>query len=81
MKTQLKQIWQYAQSVIDANDDLPEPPELTVISKDNVEKTIAKLTEVLGSKRDINKKARVKLNYINRNFPKNIQNTRSRKLF
>lgn len=73
MKAQLKQIWQYAQSVSDAEDDLPEPPELTAINKENVEKTIAKLNEVLGNKKDIDKKVRAKLNYINRNFPKNIR--------
>lgn len=57
----------------DAKDDLPEPPELTTINKENVDHTIAKLNEVLGNKKHIDKMVKAKLNYINRNFSKNIQ--------
>ena len=73
MKAQLKQIWQYAQSISESEDDLPEPPELTTIDKEKVEEAVSKLNQALGGKENIDKKVRAKLNYINKNFPKNIQ--------
>lgn len=73
MKVQLKQIWQYAQSISDTEDDLPEPPDLTSINKEKVDEAIAQLNEALADKKNIDKKVRAKLNYINKNFPKNIQ--------
>lgn len=73
MKAQLYQIWQYAQSISDTEDDLPEPPDLTTIDKEKVEIAITKLNEALANKENIDKKVKAKLNYINRNFPKNIQ--------
>ena len=73
MKVQINQIWQYAQSISDTEDDLPEPPDLTTIDKEKVEIAIAKLNEALADKENIDKKVKAKLNYINKNFIKNIQ--------
>lgn len=72
MKAQIHQIWQYAQSISDTEDDLPEPPDLTTINKEKVEEAIVRLNEALSDKKDIHKKVKAKLNYINKNFPKNI---------
>ncbi|MBU2266650.1 MAG: transposase, partial [Bacteroidetes bacterium] len=73
MKVQINQIWQYAQSISDTEDDLPEPPDLTTIDKEKVGIAIAKLNEALADKENIDKKVKAKLNYINKNFIKNIQ--------
>lgn len=73
MKGQIDQIWQYAQSISETEDDLPEPPDLTTINKEKVEQAIAQLNKALVCKKDIVKKVKAKLNYINKNFPKNIQ--------
>lgn len=72
MKAQIHQIWQYAQSISDTEDDLPEPPDLTTINKEKVEEAIAQLNEALADKKAIDKKVKAKLSYINKNFPKNI---------
>ncbi|HEX7365944.1 MAG TPA: IS1182 family transposase [Pelobium sp.] len=73
MKGQIDQIWQYAQSISETEDDLPEPPDLTTINKEKVEQAINQLNEALMGKKDIDKKVKAKLNYINKNFPKNIE--------
>ena len=73
MRAQINQIWQYAQSISDTEDDFPEPPDLTTIDKEKVEMAIAKLNEALSNKKTIDKRVKAKLNYINKNFPKNIQ--------
>ena len=72
MKAQINQIWQYAQSISDTEDDLPDPPDLTTINKEKVEEAIAQLNEDLADKKNIDKKVKAKLNYINKNFPKNM---------
>ena len=73
MKKQLQQIWQYAQSVSQAEDHMPEPPDFTTIDREKVQSTVNKLNEVLGGKKDIDKKVRAKLNYVTKNFPQNIE--------
>ena len=72
MKAQIHQIWQYAQSISDTEDDLPDPPDLTTINKEKVEEAIVRLNEALADKKNIDKKVKAKLNYINKNFPKNM---------
>jgi len=71
MKKQLRQIWEYAQSVNDA-DDLPNPPDFTTIDKEKVQDTVNKLNEVLGKKENIDKKLKAKLNYVTKNYSINI---------
>lgn len=73
MKKQLEQIWKYAQSVSMAEDTLPEPPDFTTIDSEKVRATVNKLNEALGDKKDIDKKVKTKLNYVTKNFPKNIE--------
>lgn len=73
MKVQINQIWQYAKSISDTENDLPEPPDLTTIDKEKVEIAIAKLNEALADKENIDKKVKAKLNYINKNFLKNVE--------
>lgn len=71
MKKQLQQIWDYAQSVSDP-DDLPDPPDLTTINKENVQQTVDKLNETLAGKENVDKKMKAKLLYASKYFPVNI---------
>ncbi len=73
MKKQLQQIWQYAQSVSDQEDNMPEPPDFTTIDSEKVQSTVNKLNEVLGSKQGLDKKLKAKLNYVTKNFPAAIK--------
>lgn len=73
MKKQLEDIWNYAQSVATAEDDMPPPPDFTNIDTEKVQSTVDKLNEVLKpKKKDIDTKVKAKLRYINKNFPQNI---------
>jgi ketol-acid reductoisomerase len=66
MKKQLAQIWEYAQSVAAAEDDLPDPPDFTTISKEKVKDTVEKLNQVLGKKENVDKKMKAKLGYVSK---------------
>lgn len=72
MKKQLGQIWEYAQSVAAKEDDLPDPPDFTTIDRQKVQITVDKLNEVLGERKDIDKKTKAKLAYITKNYPAKI---------
>jgi len=72
IKKQLTEIWKYAQQIARDEDKMPEPPDFTTISSENVNATIDKLNEKLAGNETIDKKVRAKLGYITRNFPANI---------
>ena len=72
IKKQLTEIWKYAQQIAQDEDKMPEPPDFTTISSENVNATIDKLNEKLAGNETIDKKVRAKLGYITRNFPANI---------
>jgi len=73
MKKALIEIWEYAQSVAKSEDDLPEPPDLTDINKENVQATVDKLNDVLSNNKAVNKKVKTRLRYITKNYPSKIQ--------
>jgi len=72
IKKQLTEIWKYAQQIAQDEDKMPEPPDFTTISSENVNATIDKLNVKLAGNETIDKKVRAKLGYITRNFPANI---------
>lgn len=72
MKKQLEAIWDYAQNIAAAEDQMPEPPVLTTINQENVTAAVEKLNKVLADKDHADKKVKAKLRYINKNFPANI---------
>lgn len=72
MKKQLAQIWEYAQSVAAAEDNLPDPPDFTTISKEKVKDTVEKLNQVLGKKENVDRKMKAKLGYVTKHYPANI---------
>lgn len=73
MKKQLMEIWQYAQGVATAEDNMPEPPDFTSIDKEKVQATVDKLNEVLNTKPAVEKKVKAKLQYVTKNYPTNIE--------
>lgn len=73
MKKQLESIWEYAQSVSDKEDSLPDPPDFTNIDSEKVKSAVEKLNAVLSKAKNIDKKQRAKMNYITKNFPSNIE--------
>ena len=75
MLRQLEELWKYAQSVAKEEDKDPEPPEFKEISKEKIRQTVESINAKLkGSenKTDSDKKAKTKLNYIKKNFEKNL---------
>lgn len=72
MKKQLGQIWEYAQSVASKEDELPDPTDFTEIDTEKVQSTVNKLNEVLGKKKDIDKKLKAKLRRVIKEYPANI---------
>ncbi|SPZ88045.1 Transposase domain (DUF772) [Sphingobacterium multivorum] len=72
MKAALKDIWEYAQSIAKAEDNLPEPPDLTTIDREKVQATVDNLNRVLSDKPSVSKKMRAKLRYATKNYPAKI---------
>ena len=72
MKKALSEIWQYAQSVAKAEDNLPEPPDFTDINPEKVQDTVDTLNAVLADKPDLDKKVRQKLKYASKQYPAKI---------
>lgn len=72
MKKALGEIWQYAQSIAKAEDNLPDPPDFTDINPKNVQDTVDTLNAVLADRPDVSKKVKAKLKYISREYPNKI---------
>jgi len=72
MKTQLTEIWQYAQQAASDEDKMPEPPDFTVIDSEKVNAAVNELNAKLGGKKNIDKKIKDKLKYATKNYPANI---------
>lgn len=72
MAKQLTEIWQYARQVAVEEDKLPEPPDFTTIDSSKVKATVDQLNEKLAGKENIDKKMKLKLQYVTKNYPANI---------
>jgi transposase len=72
IKTQLDELWKYAQGV--AAEELKDiaPLEYEQISPEKVKQAIAKINAVLEDKADVSPKVRQKLNYAKKNWPENL---------
>ena len=75
MKQQLQDIWDYASSIAQKEDDQlpPEPPTSRELNRENLEATVERINEVLGSSKKVDGKHRAKLLYIKKNFGKNLE--------
>lgn len=72
MAKQLGEIWQYAQQVARTEDDMPPAADFKAIDSEKVKAAVDKLNEVLGDKKDIDKKIRARLGYVTKHYPVNI---------
>ena len=73
MKKQLAEIWEYAQTIADKEDSLPDPPDFTTIDTEKVKDTVEKLNKVLNKNKQASNKAKAKMRYISKNFVENIE--------
>lgn len=72
IKSQLDELWKYAQDI--AAEELKDTAALTFeqISPEKVKEAIAKIDAALDDKEDIDKKIKQKLNYAKKNWPDNL---------
>lgn len=72
METQLKELWAYTESV--AKEELKDiaPVEFTEITPEALTKTVEKIHSVLKDKQEVPSKVKQKVNYIKREWAKNI---------
>jgi transposase len=73
MLTQLEELWNYAQSLDNEDDPNPEPTEFKEISKEVIERTVAKIDAKLSGNHKASSKAKAKLRYIKNNFTANLE--------
>lgn len=73
MAQQIREIWEFAQSIAKDEDDLPPPPEFKTIDKESVEQAIQTLNDVLKENPETTKKIKGKLKYITEKYPAKIQ--------
>ena len=73
MKKQLAEIWEYAQTIADKEDSLPDPPDFTTIDSEKVKDTVEKLNKVLNKNKQASNKTKAKMRYISKNFVENIE--------
>lgn len=73
MVEQLEQMWQYAQSIAEQEDQGPTPPDFKIIDKEKVEKTAEKIEKIISKNPKASTKAKAKLRYIKNNFPQNLE--------
>lgn len=72
MAEQLEELWTYAQSVADEEDQDPEPPDFKEVDPEKVRKTAKKINRILKKKKDADPKKRAKARYVEKNFPENL---------
>ncbi|HEY2583944.1 MAG TPA: IS1182 family transposase [Mucilaginibacter sp.] len=73
IKTQLDELWGYAQKI--AAEELKDtsPLDFDQISPEKVKQAVAKLNQVLEDKPEVDKKIKQKLNYAKNNWPENLE--------
>lgn len=72
IKTQLDELWKYAQGI--AAEELGDtaPLEYREINPEKVKETIAKINAALDDKEEVSTKVRQKLNYAKKHWPENL---------
>ncbi|GGH24098.1 hypothetical protein GCM10007352_38390 [Mucilaginibacter phyllosphaerae] len=73
IKSQLDELWQYAQDI--AKEELKDtaPLAYSEINPEKVKETISKINAALDDKEDVDKKVKQKLNYAKKNWPANLE--------
>ena len=72
MESQLKELWAYTEQVAAEEIKDTMPIEFKEISPEELTKTIEKIQTVLKDKEEVPKKVKQKINYIKRDWPKNL---------
>lgn len=73
MVEQLEDMWQYAQSVADYEDDDPKPPDFRKIDKEKIKATVEKIEQIISKNPKASPKSKTKLRYIKKNFAQNLE--------
>lgn len=73
MAEQLEQMWQYAQSIAEEEDNGTTPPDFKSIDKEKVEETARKIEKIISKNPKASNKAKAKLRYIQNNFAQNLE--------
>ena len=71
IKKQLKELWSYVEKVYENEANIPNTPDFEQINPKQVKQTILKINKALQGK-NIDKKVKQKLNYAQKNWPKNL---------
>jgi transposase len=71
MMQQLEQMWQYAQSIAEEEDQDPTPPDFKKVDKEKVEKTAQKINKILKGNDKATSKAKAR--YMVKNFAANLE--------
>ncbi len=69
---QLKELWEYTQKIAEEEKQEEEPDDFEKIEPEKIEQTIKKIDELLKDK-PVSKKIKQKINYIKKNWPKNLE--------
>jgi transposase len=72
IKSQLEDLWKYAQSVAAEELKEPSPSEFEQVNAEQVRKTIAKIDQALEDK-EVDKKVKQKLTYARKHWPDNLE--------
>ena len=72
IKSQLKELWTYAEGVAKNELENNEPDSFEEIDAEKVSKTIEKIDKALAGK-EVDKKVKQKLNYARKNWPGNLE--------
>jgi len=72
IKTQLDELWQYAQDI--AKEELKDTSPVTFeeVNAEKVKETITKINSALDDKEEVDKKVKQKLNYAKKHWPENL---------
>src|SRR5690554_7724601 len=75
MESTLEQMWEYAQSIANDDDDDPEPdsPSFKKISPEKIEKTVEKIEHQIKNNPKASPKAKAKLRSIKKNYSANLK--------
>lgn len=72
MVDQLEQMWQYAQSIAEEEDQDPTPPDFKTIDREKIERTAKEIERIVGKNPKASTRAKAKLRYIKNNFAQNL---------
>lgn len=73
MMQQLEEMWEYAQSIADEEDQDPTPPDFKKVDREKVVKTAQKINKILKGNNKASSKSKAKARYMVKNFAANLE--------